>query len=140
MANEKRKGLRTPLSDDTRSTIVDTLTSKTRHKETDVRRAAAKYLSFLGETAENMIELYIGMVQDAPHSSDRQAGADALIRMGEPAVEQILDELVNHPEDNEYYTMIGMEILGKMAMIDEAQKEEIKKEDLAAEEEEDTDE
>lgn len=110
------------LSDESRAKIVKAIKTKSRNKEVEIRQRAAKLLVYLKELSEEMIETYIDTVLNGSSASDRDVAAKALVMVGEPSVQPVIDQLVG-ADDNEYAVLIGMEILTNIAVKDQNEKE-----------------
>lgn len=116
------------LSVDAKQRISEALRGKLRDSDKEVRVGASKYLCYLKEEREDMIDLYIYAITDGSQVSDREAAKTALIRLGEPAIEKVIDELVNNEADDAFATIVGMEILGGMALLSEQEEAKIENE------------
>lgn len=113
------------LSQEQRDKIVDALRRKLRSRDTTIRRTAATYLSYLKDCQEEAIDIYIESAIEAPNAADREAAKNALIRIGEPALEAVYDNFLD--ADDEYPQQVGMEIVTKILMRDDAQKQQEEK-------------
>jgi len=116
------------LSQEARDRIVKELKKKTRNKVSEIRQRAAKLLVHLNEVEEEMIDTYIETVLNGSHAGDRDAAAKALIMVGGPAVDKVIDQMVNTTdEENEFAVLVGMDILTQIAVKDQMEKDQAEK-------------